>query len=91
MDTEAPGSYSIVLLRRVVGGKVETDLIAGDFYVKDKSSPAYLYEIPGVLDLNGDGKVEVIVHSHYYEGSETTIYDCSSGKCNAVLSVGCGL
>jgi hypothetical protein len=91
MDTEAPGSYSIVLLRRVVAGKVQTELIAGDFYVKDKSSPANLYEIPSVLDLNGDGKLEVIVHSHYYEGSETTIYDCSGGKCEAALSVGCGL
>src|SRR5205085_11002591 len=30
MDTAAPGSYSIVLLRRVVAGKVETELIAGE-------------------------------------------------------------
>ncbi len=91
MDTAAPGSYSIVLLRRVVAGKVQTELIAGEFYVKDESSASNLYEIPGVLDLNGDGKLEVIVHSHYYEGSETTIYDCSGGKCEAALSVACGL
>jgi hypothetical protein len=91
MDTAAPGSYSIVLLRRVVAGKVQTELIAGEFYVKDESSASNSYEITGVLDLNGDGKLEVIVHSHYYEGSETTIYDCSGGKCEAALSVGCGL
>ncbi len=91
MDTAAPGSYSVVLLRRVVAGKVETELIAGDFYVKDESSASNLYELRGVLDLNGDGKLEVIVHSHYYEGAETTIYDCSGGKCEAALSVGCGL
>ena len=91
MDTAAPGSYSIVLLRRVVAGKVQTELVAGELYVKDESSASNLYEIQGVLDLNGDGKLEVIVHSHYYEGSETTIYDCSGGKCQAVLSVGCGL
>src|SRR6476659_5777913 len=91
MDTAAPGSYSIVLLRRVVGGKVQTELIAGEFYGKDESSPSNLYEISGVLDLNGDGKLEVIVHSHYYEGAGTTIYDCSGGKCKAVLSVECGV
>ena len=91
MDTAVPGGYSMVLLRRVVAGKVETELIAGDFDVKDESSPAYVYKIPAVLDLNGDGKLEVIVHSQYYEGSETRIYDCSGGKCNVVLSVGCGL
>ena len=91
MDTAAPGSYSIVLLRRVVAGKVETELIAGEFYVKDESSASNLYEIRGVLDLNGDGKLEVIIHSHYYEGSGTAIYDCSGGKCQAVLSVECGV
>jgi hypothetical protein len=91
MDTAAPGSYSIVLLRRMVAGKVETELLAGEFYVKDESSASNLYEIPAVLDLNGDGNLEVIVHSHYYEGAGTTIYDCSGGKCKAVLSVECGV
>ena len=91
MDTAVPGSYSMVLLRRAKAGKMETELIAGDFYVKDESSPAYAYKIPAVLDLNGDGKLEILVHSQYYEGSETTIYDCSGGKCEAALSVGCGL
>ena len=91
LDTAAPGSYSIVLLRRVVAGKVQTEVIASELYVKDESSASNLYEIRGVLDLNGDGKLEVVVHSHYYEGAETTIYDCSGGKCEAALSVGCGL
>jgi hypothetical protein len=90
MDTAAPGSYSIVLLRRVVAGKVQTEFVAGEVYVMDESSASNLYEIPAVLDLNGDGKLEVIVHSHYYEGAETTIYDCTGGKCKAVLSVACG-
>lgn len=90
MDTPARGSYSIVLLRRVVAGKVQTEFVAGEVYPKDESSAPNVYEIPAVLDLNGDGKLEVIVHSHYYEGAETTIYDCSGGKCKAVLSVACG-
>ena len=50
-----------------------------------------LYEIPAVLDLNGDGKLEIIVDSQYYEGAASTIYDCSGGKCEAALSVSCGL
>jgi hypothetical protein len=91
METAAPGSYSIVLLRRAVAGKVQTEFVAGELYVKDESGPSNLFEIPAVLDLNGDGKLEVIIHSHYYEGAETTIYDCSGGKCEVVLSVGCGV
>lgn len=90
MEAPARGSYSIVLLRRVVAGKVQTEFVAGELYLKDESSTPNVYEIPAVLDLNGDGKLEVIVHSHYYEGAETTIYDCSGGKCKAVLSVACG-
>jgi hypothetical protein len=91
MDAPAHGSYSIVLLCRAVAGKVQTELVAGEVYAKDESTTPHVYEVPAVLDLNGDGKLELIVHSHYYEGAETTIYDCSGGKCKAVLSVGCGL
>lgn len=90
MDTPAHGSYSIVLLRRVVARKVVTEFVTGQLYPKDESSTPSVYKILAVLDLNGDGKLEVIVHSQYYEGAETTIYDCSGGKCKAVLSVACG-
>ena len=88
-DTPAHGSYSIVLLSRVVAGKVQTELVAGQVFPTDDTPN--VYELPAVLDLNGDGKLEVIVHSQYYEGSATTIYDCSGGKCKDVLSVFCGL
>lgn len=91
MDTPAPGSYSIVLLRRVIEGKVQTELVAGELYPNDKSDTPNVYEISAVLDLNGDGKLEIIVDSQYYEGAATTIYDCSGGKCKEVLSVSCGL
>jgi len=91
MEAPAHGSYSIVLLRCAVAGKVQTELVAGEVYAKDESTTPNVYEVPAVLDLNGDGKLEVIVHSQYYEGAETTIYDCSGGKCEAALSVGCGL
>ncbi|PYJ09732.1 MAG: hypothetical protein DMF06_08990 [Verrucomicrobia bacterium] len=90
MESPTRGSYSMVLLRRVVAGKVETEFVAGEVYKKEESNAPNVYEIPAVLDLNGDGKLEVIVHSHYYEGAATTIYDCSGGKCKEALSVECG-
>lgn len=91
--TQAPkrGSYSIVILRRVATGKVQTQLVAGELYSKaDASNAPNIYKIVAVLDLNGDGKLEVIVHSFYYEGGETTIYRCEPDKIEAVLSVECG-
>ena len=50
-----------------------------------------MYQATAVLDLNGDGKLEVIVHSFYYEGDQTTIYRCGVDKIEAVLSVECGV
>jgi hypothetical protein len=91
MHTPPRGSYSIVILRRVVGGKVQTQLVASEVYAKtDASNAPNLYSIAAVLDLNGDGKLEVVVHSFYYEGGETAIYRCEPVKIEAVLSVACG-
>jgi len=78
-------------LRRVVDGNVRTELIAGEVYAKPNESVApNVYNLAAVLDLNGDGKLEVIVYSFYYEGGETTIYRCGPEKAEAVLSVACG-
>jgi hypothetical protein len=93
------GSYSMVLLRRVVAGKVETQLIVGEFYPKaypkakqeegSFDAPS-AYKVIATLDLDGDGNMEVVIHSHYYEGGETTIYRCDPKKVEALLSVSCG-
>lgn len=91
MQTPKRGSYSIVMLRRVAAGKVQTQLVTGELYSKsDASNAPNIYKIAAVLDLNGDGKLEVIVHSFYYEGGETTIYRCEPDNIEAVLSVECG-
>jgi hypothetical protein len=42
------------------------------------------------LDLDGDGKLEVVVSSNYYEGEAITIYRCEPKKIEALLSVACG-
>jgi FG-GAP repeat len=90
------GSYSMVLLRRVVAGKVETQLVEGEFYPKAYVSneasfnAPNAYKVIAVLDLDGDGKLEVVVGSSYYEGEAITIYRCDPKKAEAVLSVSCG-
>jgi hypothetical protein len=86
------GSYSMVLLRRVVAGKVETQLVEGEFYPKATGYNApNAYKVIATLDLDGDGKLEVVVGSSYYEGEAITIYRCEpKKKVEALLSVGCG-
>ena len=98
MRSPAAG-YSMVLLRRVAAGKVETQLIVGEFYPKAYPKAAQeegrfdapnAYKVIATLDLDGDGKMEVVVASDYYEGEATTIYRCDPKKVESLLSVACG-
>jgi len=95
----SPAAGYMVLLRRVVAGKLQTQLIAGEFYPKAFSKAAQeearfdapnAYKVIATLDLDGDGKMEVVIHSQYYEGEETTIHRCDLKKVEALLSVSCG-
>jgi hypothetical protein len=38
---------------------------------------------------DGDGKMEIVVGSNYYEGEEITIYRCDPNKVEALLSGSC--
>ena len=90
------GSYSMVLLRRVVAGKVESQLVEGEFHPKayvrkeDSFDAPNAYKVIATLDLDGDGKMEIVVGSNYYEGEKITIYRCDPKKAEALLSVFCG-
>lgn len=87
-----PGDYSFVLLRKIVKGRVRDTLLVEHFYPRRKESPEtpYQYDVAAVLDLNGDGKMEIIVHGNYYEGSWGTVFRLDKTKVENVFGCGCG-
>ncbi len=91
-ESQSVGDYSFVLLRKIINGKVQNILVSGEFITKNGDlPPPNKYEITGLADLNGDGKMEIVVDSAYYEGATQTVYEIKENKPAAVLEVGCGL
>lgn len=85
------GEYSLILLRKMVKGKVQTSLLTGEAFAKDKVfSAPNIVKVGGVFDLDGDGKMEIVVQGHYYEGSWTTVYSAMGGTIKTLATSGCG-
>jgi hypothetical protein len=85
------GDYSLVFLRKVVQGKVVTKIVAGEYYpeAKEFAAPSE-YRIIGVLDLNGDGVMDIVVSGRYYEGDWVDAYRIDGTGITKVLTMGCG-
>lgn len=91
MTAEA-GDYSFVALRRVVKGAVRTQILSGEFYPKKMEDAApNIHEISGLLDLNGDGVLEVLINSTYYEGGGLKVWQLQKDKLVTVLEIECGV
>ena len=85
------GDYSVVTLRRVVGTQVETQYVSGEVYAKaDLNAAPNSYEVAGLLDCDGDGSLEVLIRSTYYEGGGMQVWQMQKGKLVQVLSIACG-
>ncbi len=95
----AKGDYSLVIVRHIVNEKLVTDIL--DFQIQDHNcgdvndgaSPCWLpqYNISAILDLNGDGTVEIIITDKTHEGEGITVYELTPEGLKAVLEWGCGV
>ena len=87
------GNYSFVVMRKNINGKPKDFLIEGEFHPKKPKIEDYIseFDLSAFADLNGDGKMEIILNNLYsYGGESTEIYELKKNVLKNVLSVECG-
>lgn len=88
------GNYSIIVLRKIVAGKVVDQIIASDYVKKNVEFGApSRYRLSSIADLNGDGKMEFIIFGEYYEGGGSQAYEMKGNKAVEIkeLQAACGV
>ena len=93
-SSAAVGDYSLVLVRKAVGKIVTDHFLEGDFILKNVSFGAPTeHHISAIADLNGDGKMEVVLYGFYYEGDFASAYEVRAGRPVMIkeFEIGCGV
>jgi hypothetical protein len=85
-----PGDYSVVFLRKMVRGRAQNIVLSEDYHLRSNDSTPFQFRIAAVLDVNGDGKMEVIVHGDYYEGGGSTLYRLIGNRVKEAFGCECG-
>ncbi|HEY6635604.1 MAG TPA: VCBS repeat-containing protein, partial [Acidimicrobiia bacterium] len=83
--------YSVVFLRRLVGGAAETSIVEGEVVAPGTEGYTSHRAITGIADLNGDGRMEVVLSSHEWESGGIIVYELQGDHLVRVLGSGCGV
>ena len=88
----APGDLAALLVVDVETRAADTVLLtAVDQDADEETFPLIeRYRVLDVADLNGDGRMEVLVHAWYYEGASVIVYTYDGTEFTQVLATGCG-
>ncbi len=91
-DLDRKGEYSIVLVVREVDGKAEIETIQNEVTLEDSDFPAVLWEntIAAIADIDGDGKMEIIMYGQFYHGQGWDLVTSGSGLAERPIICGCG-
>jgi hypothetical protein len=96
------GDYSLVLMRKVVAGKVKTFTLAERVIRKAFDQKALengvgpqmtvlTQYVTAIADIDGDGRMEVFVDDYTHEGEGVTILGWNGKTFKTMLEWGCGV
>ncbi|MGC4044533.1 MAG: hypothetical protein QM758_12130 [Armatimonas sp.] len=89
--TNRTNAYSLVMLRTMIRGRLETHVLAARFVKSNKDSNLVeQFTLAPPVDLNGDGVFEIIVESQYYEGGGAMVFALQRGVPKEVLGASAG-
>lgn len=83
------GDYSVILLRRLAGGAVETVPLAADISLSNSFDEPPVHYLTGVMDLNGDQVPELVLDTLVGVSRRTDVYTVVEGELDLVLSAPC--
>lgn len=84
------GDYTVVLLRKFVDGEVQTLALIDHVYPTDDAQAVpQAYEVVGILDLNGDGAMEIVLRGSSSLGYKYLVFEPTRSVDEPVLEVDC--
>ncbi|MFQ3598522.1 MAG: VCBS repeat-containing protein [Chloroherpetonaceae bacterium] len=87
-ESSNAGEYSMVFVKR---GK-EILFVSSNFYLNDGNyNLPVSHKLTGIMDINGDGKMELVVRSRNKEGSQTSIYHIHQNRAELLFFCSCGM
>jgi len=89
------GQYSLLYVRKIINGQARDIIIYDGVNVKDGSGdfedgPPIIWKIHQFADLNGDGKLEIVLGNTYYEGEGYAVFEINGNKADWVCGGGWG-
>ncbi len=84
------GDYSLILLRSLRGGRVVETPLFFDHPSKSESMNM-MDKLQGIGDLDGDGVMEIVASSAYYEGASATLFRYRRGRLTKLVEFGDGV